>query len=241
MISFVNSILYYPKALNFVFKNGLSKYFIYSGFISLVLGSLTFGSVYFFADDLGAWISAFYPFDWGASAISKVSAYLGGAIISIFSFIIYKYALLICVGPFMGPLSEKVQEIKTNIPTTKQGIGQVGYGVIRGIRLALRNVIRELFYSLIVLMLGLLPIFSPFSAVLLLAIQAFYIGFANVDYHLEKTHSVSESVTYNRANRFSSIGNGAGYMMILLIPIIGLLMAPVLGTVAATLKVLDSE
>jgi len=241
MLSLIKNILAYPSALIYVFKHGLAKYFLISGIISLLIGGALFGSIYYFSDDIGGLLSGLYPFEWGSSAISKFSTYLTGGIFLVFGLLLYKYLLLILISPFMSPLSERVETIETGREAPQQGFGKVGYSLVRGIGISLRNVSKELIYTIIILLLGLIPIFSPFAAVALFIVQAYYIGFANMDYHLEKRNTIKQSVTFCKKNRMAVLGNGIGYLLLLFIPVIGLMVAPVLGTVSATRNALISE
>lgn len=234
----ISALLAYPSALSFVFKNGLSKYFIISGAISLVLGAIAFSSVYYLSDDLGGIMMQWYPFDTGRDVVSKVATAISGISMTGISFVLYKYALLILVGPFMGPLSEQVEEIETGVPAKKQGLGQMGYAVFRGIGLALRNIIRELTWTILLLLLGLIPLLTPFTTAMIFLIQAYYMGCANMDYHLEKSMNMKQSINYCRNSKGSITGNGIGYILLLFIPFIGLILGPVLGTVAATRQAL---
>jgi len=234
MTDFFKNLLAYPAALAFVLKNGLTKYFLISGFISLAIGALAFGGIYAFSDDLGGLLVGLYPFDWGQAVVAKAANIIMGTLLSVIALVAYKYLLLIFIGPFMGPLAEEIEEIETGRAPLKQGLGQMGYAMIRGIRLASRNIFKELLYTLLIVIAGLIPLLSPFSAVGVFAIQAYYVGFANVDYHLEKRNTIRQSVSYGKSNKWALIGNGTGFLLLLFIPIIGLLMAPVLGTVVAT-------
>ena len=238
MLSFINSILAYPAALVFVFRHGLTRYFLISGLISLILGALAVASVYYLADDLGAQLMNWYPFQTGRDTVDKIAIAMGGVAITGIAFFIYKYALLILIGPFMGPLSERVEAIETGLPASQQGLGSVGYAFVRGIRLAVRNVLREIYLTLILLLIGLIPLLTPFTTAAIFLLQSYYMGFGNTDYHLEKNLNVKQSISYCRTNRFSVMGNGVAYILILLIPVVGLIIAPVLGTVAATRQAL---
>ena len=241
MIDYIKNVLAYPAAFGYVLRNGLTKYFLISGFISLAIGALAFGAVYYLSDDFGAMLMSFYPFEWGKETLTNYSSIVTGTMLSALSLILYKYVLLICIGPFMGPLSERVEEIETGQPRSAQGLGQIGYAMIRGLRITLRNIMKELFYTVVLLILSVFPIFSPFTAVGMFLVQAYFIGFANTDYHLEKRKSVRESVQYCKSNRMAIMGNGTGFLLLLFIPVLGLLLAPVLGTVAATRSVLDDN
>ena len=90
---------------------------------------------------------------------------------------IYKHIVLILSAPFMSPLSEKVENHLLGKSTTINfSISQMLKDLLRGIRIALRNIIREIFYTILLLLLGLIPFFSPFAPFLILAVQSFYAG-----------------------------------------------------------------
>lgn len=233
-MAFIRSFLAYLPALNFVFKHGLSRYFLYSGLISLALGAVTLGSAYWLADDVGGLVTSLYPYERGAGIIAKVSTVASGLTLGVVGLLLYKYILLILISPFMSPLAERVEEIETGVRPAAQGLGQIGYGMVRGVRISLRNITKELLYTVVLLLLGLIPLFSIPATVLILAVQAYFMGFANTDYHLEKSHTVPQAIQYGKANRLSLTGNGAAFLLLLFVPVIGLLVAPVLGTVAAT-------
>ncbi len=108
---------------------------------------------------------------------------------------------------------------------------------VRGLRLAIRNIIRELFFTLIILLLGLIPILSPFVAIAIFVVQAYYAGFGNMDYTLERYYRVKGSVDFVRDHKGLAIGNGTVFLLLLLTGI-GFLFALPLGTVAATTETL---
>ena len=85
------------------------------------------------------------------------------------------------------------------------------------------------------LLLGLIPLVGFLSPVFLFTTQAFYAGFGNLDYTLERHFSVVESSRFVRKYRFLAIGNGAVFMLLLMTGI-GFLIAPPLATVAATFE-----
>ena len=61
--------------------------------------------------------------------------------------IIYKHAVLILSAPFMSPLSEKVENHLLGIEQPMHfSIPQMISDLARGLQIAMRNIIRELFY-----------------------------------------------------------------------------------------------
>ena len=104
--------------------------------------------------------------------------------------------------------------------------------------LNLGNLFRELSYTLLLLLLGLIPLFAPFTALAILGVQAYYAGFGNLDYTLEKFYDSREARRFAQRYRYLAIGNGLVFLGLLALPIAGLFLAPALSTVAATLATL---
>ena len=116
--------------------------------------------------------------------------------------------------------------------------------LVRGIRIALRNIVRELFFTLILLLVGvIIPILSPFTTVAIFLLQSYYAGFGNMDYTLERRLGVSQSVGFVRRHRGLALGNGIVFVL-LLMTLVGFIIALPLGTIAAateTLSRLDAD
>ena len=225
----------YFSVLGFISKHNLYGYFVLSGIISLLLGGLIFTASYLLSDTLGSLLFDLYPFERWSDYVHKILNVAAGGMVILLGFVLYKYLLLICIAPFMGPLSAKVEAIITGEPTdTKFSLKQTSYEIIRGIRISLRNVVREIIITLGLFILGLIPIFTAFVTPMIFLVQSYYAGFGNFDYYLERRATVKESIRYIRQKRGLVIGNGAGFMLLLLIPVLGLFLAPVMSTVAAT-------
>ena len=225
----------YFSVLGFINKHKLYGYFLLSGFISLLIGGLIFTASYFLSDNLGSLLFKLYPFERWSDYVEQILNVAAGGLVVLLGFVLYKYLLLICISPFMGPLSAKVEAILTGEPTdTKFSLKQTSYEIIRGIRISIRNVIRELSITLLLVLLGLIPLFTAFVTPMIFLVQSYYAGFANFDYYLERRATIKQSVRYIRQKRGLVIGNGAGFMLLLLIPILGLFLAPVMSTIAAT-------
>ena len=232
----------YFTVFSFISKHRLYGYFVISGIISLIIGGAIFGTAYLASDNLGAFFTKLYPFEFGRDYVLSIMNVTAGALVVILGVILYKYLLLIFVSPFMGPLSAKVEAIITGEPTaSKFSIKQTSYEIVRGIRISLRNVIRELSILLVLLLLSLIPIFTIFITPLIFLVQAYYAGFSSFDYFLERRANIRQSVQFARKNRGIVIGNGAGFMLLLLIPFLGLFLAPVLSTIAATKTALSTR
>jgi len=73
--------------------------------------------------------------------------------------------------------------------------------LIRGIRVNGRNLLMELVITIPILLLKFIPVVNIFSTILLFTVQAYYAGFGNMDYTLERHYQYKESVQFVRKNR----------------------------------------
>ena len=233
---FLNGLSAYARALQLISKLGLWGYLIIPGLISLLIGGSIGFSIWGFSDNIGDFLAAFYPWEIGRSIVDGIATAFGGVVMAGSGLIVYKHAVLILSAPFMSPLSEKIENhLLGKEHSIRFSIPQMISDILRGLRIAIRNIIRELSYMLLLVILGLLPFFSPFAAIGIFLVQAFYAGFGNIDYTLERHLNVRDSIHFVRANRMLALGNGVVFMGLLAIGI-GFLIAPPLGTIAATVE-----
>jgi len=232
---FIKGFTSYFGALNFVVEHKLYKYLIISGLISLVIGAVIISGSYIVSDNLGGMLISFYPWEIGEDYVKTFLEFVSGGLVLVLGFLLFKYILLVLISPFMGPLSAQVETIITErSESSKFSIKQISYEMIRGIRVASRNITREIIITLFLLLIGLIPLITVFITPLIFLVQAYFAGFSNFDYFLERRTTVSQSVKYIRRHRWQAIGNGTAFLLLLVIPVVGLFFAPVLGTIAAT-------
>lgn len=237
MISgFIQGVSSYAKALEFINRHRLWSYVVAPILISLILGLLLLGTAWAYSDDLGQWIMEKYPWQRGKAVLESASSFLGGLIFVIFGLLVFRHVVMALSAPVMSPLSEKIEEIIAGRH------GQVGFSVkkaigdlVRGIRISLRSVLREMVLTILLFLFGLIPLFSIFSAVGIFLVQAYYAGFGNIDFTLERHYGVSDAVRFVRRNASMAIGNGVVFLLLLFTGI-GFILALPLGTVAATIE-----
>ncbi len=237
-----HSLSLYVEAFQAMSKHRLWAYALLPGFISLALAAGLISWLVGYAGDISLWIMGIYPWEWAKETITTVLAWLSGGLMVLGGLVMFRYLLMVVASPFMGMLSEKLEEAMTGRPAAEFSAGQLITDIVRGLRIAIRNIFREIGFTLLVLILGFV-IPGPGNAIaaaITLVIQAYYAGFGNVDYTLErKRFSVQQSVEFVRNNRGMVLGNGAGWLLLMLIPVLGWFLAPVLGTAAATRSVLE--
>lgn len=232
---FIRGFSSYFGAFNFIIEHRLYKHLLISGVISLIIGAIIISFSYAISDNIGDFLIGFYPWELGYEYVKTFLEFVSGGLILILGFLVFKYILLVLISPFMGPLSAKVETIITDRQEdSKFSLRQVSYEMIRGFRIASRNIIREVFITLGLLLLGLIPLITVFITPFIFLVQAYFAGFSNFDYFLERRTNVPQSIRYIRQHRWQAVGNGTAFLLLLLIPVIGLFFAPVLGTIAAT-------
>ena len=233
--NFIEGITSYGEAIKHVNRHGLWNYILLPGLLSILLGLGIFGLAWSFSDNVGGLIDNLWVWDWGSNVAAKISQVFGGLLVFLLGMIVFKQLVMVVSAPLMSSLSEKVERQLLGKETSSGfSIGGIISDIVRGLKIALRNIFRELGATLLLLLLSLIPIFAPFTAILIFLVQAFYAGFGNLDFTLERHFRFRESVNFVNRNRWLAIGNGAVFMF-LLYTFIGFLFALPLGTVAATI------
>ncbi|MEM6628478.1 MAG: EI24 domain-containing protein [Bacteroidota bacterium] len=249
----------YRIAIGMLSKYKLWKYVVLPGMISVALAVglifATMGILEYLGeldytpgwldrglDGVGGWLSGISWLEKPIMWLSRISGGFAKVLSVLIStgvlLFLFKYIIMVVIAPFMGMLSEKIESIQTGNPPPKTTVKQFILDIVRGLRIALRNIIRELFYTLVFMLFsGVIPLIgSIISTIAIFWIQAYYAGFGNMDYTLERRRfSVRDSVRFVGTHRGLAVGNGAVFLLIFLIPVIGWFLAPAYGTIAATL------
>ena len=204
-------------------------------FLNIVLVSISF------SDEIGLYISSFWSWDFGKETINTVSMILGGIILISIGLILFKHLVMILSAPFMGPISKKIEDDFTGVTSQTQVSSPLTL-VFRSIKISSRNLLRELLLSIPILILGLIPLIGFFSLFLLFLMQAYFAGFGNMDYTLERHFSYQKSIQFVKANKGIAIGNGLVFMLFLLIPFVGIIFIipfSVTSATIATVKIIN--
>ena len=198
-------------------------------FLSIVLVSISF------SDEIGLYISSFWSWDFGKETINTVSMILGGVILISIGLIVFKHLVMILSAPFMGPISKKIEDDFTGVTSQTQVSSPLTL-MFRSIKISSRNLFRELLLSIPILILGLIPLIGFFSLFLLFLMQAYFAGFGNMDYTLERHFSYQKSIQFVKANKGIAIGNGLVFMLFLLIPFVGVIFIIPFSVTSATIS-----
>jgi len=251
-------IVAYKNAVNFLSKNNLLVYYLAPLLVAVLFTIVSYFGISIFTD----WLDGLYQ-QWFGITVKNTSfdllkdykEFLSGAgsvvitillkiIMFFLVFRVNKYVTLIILSPVLAYLSEQVDQIVTgNVYPFNPG--QFLKDVWRGVLMALRNMTIE-FIWVIALWTAtfIVPILIPFTAIILFLVSAYYYGFSMMDYTNERKRlSIKDSIHYIRKHKGMVLGNGVVYQLVISVPFIGAVFAPITAVVAATLSIheLDKE
>lgn len=174
--------------------------------------------------------------------------------------IAFRNIVLVLMAPVLTVVSERVAEIISG-EVIEFSTVQFLKDVARGVVIALKNSVKEIFYTVIIFFLSFVPIIGFAGSLLIFAMQSYFYGFSMIDYTLEqKKMNVKQSENFIWSNKWLAITIGAVFNLlvilsttfsvfpsilvsfvikvVLLIPLIALSVAPIYAVVAATLATL---
>ena len=236
----ISGIKAYFGAFGLISKLKLWKYFAIPMLISFVTAVVIFGSAYGLSDNIGGFISKIWIWEWGKETFSSISNFIGGLIVIVIGLILFKHIIMALSAPFMSPVSEKIEAHFTGQTAHSHRDTTFTQQLWRGIRINGRNLLMELLLTIPILLLKFIPIVNIFSTILLFLMQAYYAGFGNMDYTLERHFQYKESLEFVRKNRGLAIGNGVVFILCLLIPVVGVILVLPLSVTAASTRTVEA-
>lgn len=233
-----SGIASYTEAFGLLSRLKLWKYFIIPTAISVCTVLTILYAAYEFSGSLGHFLAESWIWDWGKETITMLSSFVVGLSILVIGLLLYKYIVLALSAPFMSVVSERI-ELHLNggfYPSYKKTtfLAQLW----RGIRVNIRNLGIELLVTFPILLLKFIPVVNLFSTVLLFLVQAYFAGFGNMDYTLERHFNYKEALAFVKKNKGFSIGNGIVFIGCLLIPVLGIIIVLPLSVTAASVQTL---
>lgn len=239
----VKGVRAYGGTFKLINQLGLWKYFGVPMLISLLTASIIGFSAYGLSDNIGGFIARIWMWEWGSETFRTISDIIGAMMIIAIGLILYKHIVMALSAPFMSPVSEKIEAHMAGIPHEHRKTS-FSAQLWRGIRINVRNLIMELFLTIPILIIGFIPVIGIISSFLLFLVQSYYAGFGNMDYTLERHFEYDKSIRFVSDHRGIALGNGMVFMLMLLIPVIGIILVLPLSVTAAsteTIKILDAQ
>lgn len=229
----------YFKSFRLISELKLWNYFLIPMLISFITAAVIGFTAYGLSDNLGEFIAKIWVWEFGKEAFTTASTVIGGIMLFAIGLIFYKHIIMALSAPFMSPVSEKIEAHLIGTQTHQHRKTSFKDQLWRGIRINLRNLGKELLITIPLLLLKFIPVINILSTILLFLTQAYYAGFGNMDYTLERHFKYRESIQFVKNNRGVAIGNGSVFILFLLVPVIGVILVLPFSVTAASLKTLE--
>lgn len=245
----ITSIQAYYQTHRFIIKHRLWKWILIPGFIYAILFCV---GIYLFLVSSSSAIEFMLQKTGVAEWMEKMqNSWLSfllifgqlilNLILLLFYFSLFKYLFLIIGSPLFAYLSEKTEAIIEG-KEYPFSFKQLLKDILRGIRIALRNMLWQTVYTVSILILSFIPLLGWVTPLLALLVECYYLGFSMLDYSCERNKlSTSQSITFIGRHKGLAIGNGLVFYLMHLIPILGWLLAPSYAVIAATISLYKAK
>jgi len=154
------------------------------------------------------------------------------------SYILYRSVAMVIYAPFIGLISETAEENFHGSKGPGFSIGGLIYDIYRGTMVSALTLALSLFLTVVCWLLWLLPVVGAivyFAG--MLVTQAYFAGAAFMDPVLERRRiGIRASLRHSYRHKWHAMGNGAGFMIMMLVPILGWFLAPSYGIIAAAIS-----
>jgi CysZ protein len=237
----------YGKAFRFISIHNLWIWFLYPVFVFVLLVVGGTALVQHVSDLLRQWVAGFFQSS-GSSMLSFVSGALQFIVsigLKVIFFFLYsaiiKYLVLILLSPVLSMLSRKVDEAITG-KKYPFSFSQFVKEILRGSFIAIRNLLFQFLVIAGCFLLMFIPLLGWLAPFFLLFINYYFYGFSMMDYTSGRNKmSVTQSIRFIRKNKGLAIGNGFIFAAVFAIPFIGVVIAPVLSVIAATIVSVEAQ
>lgn len=247
-MGFFTGIQLYGKAFGILFSRKFWWFLFFPVVVLLllfiggnILISLAGDSLYGLIEaKLTSWVGAISWLQW-LTTTTNVLIRIVLRIMYFFLFIAFGgYMLLVVMSPVYSWLSERTEAYLTGKEFSfsfKEFVREL----CRGILIAIRNMIFQLFISFILFFCSFIPFVGGIAPLVLFLTSAYFYGFAFIDYAVErKRFNVRQSVRYMNKNIGLVTGIGFVFVLSLMIPALSLVaccFVSLLSVIAGTLAV----
>lgn len=170
-------------------------------------------------EEQGGWLS------YVASGVGTFSWLVSKIVGIILMCLVCGYVVLILLSPVFSCLAEKTIKIELG-RDTPFAFFTLLWCILRGVAIALRNMVIQLFFTVVLLLIGLIPGVGIFTTIAIFIINAYFLGFAMTDYAMEALKmSIGDSSRYAWGHKGQMTGVGLLYAVVSCLPFVGVYMA----------------
>ncbi len=243
----------YAKAIELLFSKGFIKYMIFPLLLNILIFWFGFSQIMdlsvtardFFIDQISLGGADF----WGAGILRGAISGIISALLYVLFFISFAYLggyiIVIILSPLFSFISEKTEKVLTsgNIDYPFE-LKQFFKDIVRGIGIAIRNVLFETGIMILVFIAGIILSFiSWIGVIFMFFISSYFYGFSYMDYSNERyKRNIKQSVSFIRKYKWIAVVNGAFFALVLLIPYFGVALSAfvaVISVIAGTASMIE--
>lgn len=218
---------------------GLKKYYFIPGILGAFLFILMMVGANFISGGLLNYLENIFNISEYHSIISIILKIIIWIVVASIYFLVYKSVLLVILSPFMGYISEKVDNYLTGKEYDFSFNDNMRF-IWRGIQIGIKSFIKQLIGMFIIMLCSFLFPINLSIPLLMFLLQGYFTGFSFIDYTLERYNfTPEESLKFLKKQRFYSLWIGSIFTILFLIPFIGIFIVPLVTCVAATKVTLE--
>lgn len=228
----------YGQAIRLVDKYKLWSLLILPAILSLIIAVIVGGLAWMTSRDVLTFIVNKYSFNSFDEKMGRVLEFAVSIIVRLvmlfFYLKIFRYLILIFLSPVFVNISNVLQSAVYS-DKHKVDIWSYCYCSFRGIKMAIRNFIYEIFLTFILIIVSLIIFWIlPLIPILILIIESYFFGMTLMDYKFEQNDiGQKEGINIARKHSGLAIANGLVFNLIILVPIIGVIVGPVWAFLAS--------
>lgn len=158
-------------------------------------------------------------------------------------FLLFRNVIMILYSPVLAHLSETAEDREFGKEKPGFDWAEALHSAGRGTGMSLLTLVMGMGAMTLGWGLALVPVVGGLVAVVWMALtQCYLAGLGFCDPPMERRGStMRETFAHAWLHRGRTIGHGAGFSLLLLVPVVGWFLAPSFGIVAGTLGVIDTE
>lgn len=229
---FVYGLRHIASAFSFMQTHKLTRYY----YVIFLLIIALFATGFWIANPLSLlvseWINSLFnvtPDNSWLGYLALIASSMGRLLTWILTLIITcmlsSYLALIILSPLFSFLAEKTFTIitRTEIPFS---FSRMLSNIFRSICIVIRNLFLQIIITVLLLLIGLLPMAGLPIAIAIGIVDAFFLGFSMTDYSMEIMQmNIGQSIKFANQNKGLIIGLGLPYSLTCKIPFFGLYLA----------------
>ncbi len=243
----------YFKATELLFSKGFIKYMIFPLLLNILI--FWFGMSQIVDLSVTArhafinWIDLGNAEFWGAEYLRGALSGIITALIYVLFFISFAYLggyiIIMLLSPLFSIISEKTEKFVSGQDIDypfefKQFIRDI----LRGLGIAIRNVLFETGIMILVFIAGLIfSLISWVGVLFMFFVSSYFYGFSYMDYSNERyRRNIKESVAFMRKYKWVAVVNGSLFALVLFIPYVGVALSAfvaVVSVIAGTVSMLE--